>query len=95
MTEVRFPEKKVAARSFEHPDGSTGVLALLTVDDLQLADAFDLEGDFEATTTMIPLRHNTDGRTDFEEYRHEDGDIVFEMTDQQFAELQSFITEAL
>ena len=95
MPEVRIPESRAEVREFEHPDGSTGIMAGTRLSGDELADRFDLDGDYGDAPVVLPFRHNTDGRTDFEEYRHEDGDIVFEMTDEQFSELRDFIRATL
>lgn len=93
--EVRFPADDVPVREFEHPDGSTGIMAGIGVSGNELADKFNLDGDYGDGPVVIPFRKNTDGRTDFEEYRHEGDDIVFEMTDAQFQELRTFIDQSL
>lgn len=92
--EVRFPDDDVTVKEFEHPDGSTGIMAGLSTSTNELAERFDLDFDGD-DPVVIPFRKNTDGRTDFEQYHHDDDDIVFEMTETQFRELRFYIQASL
>lgn len=95
MPEVRFPEDSVTVKEFTHPDGSDAAMAAVTVTTAEMAAAFDLDGDYDGEQIIVPLRHNTDGRTDFESYRTDGDDIVFEMTTAQRDDLREKLDRML
>lgn len=77
--------KRDAVQEFEHPNGERGILIGVNTTEGELVDQFDLDVEPEEQAIVMPLKHKADGATNFETYEFdEEGNLVVEMTDDQF-----------
>lgn len=100
MKQIELDASAVEIVKMPHddPDEVWRMLVLLTLPEAELADAFGITGDYSTTAyTMVPLKHNFDGVTNFQDYEKSDAGetVTIEFDDDQFTEVRRRIGKML
>lgn len=83
------------ATHFEHPNGEEGIFLVYSGPIGAVMEPFDIELDVPDEQVIVPFKHKADGGYNFCSYDYTETEVVLEVTDAMFEEIQQFFIDAL
>lgn len=91
MPELSFPRDAATLKEWTHPNGERGIMIGFHLPMSDLAAIYDIDGIDDGTPTVMPLKHNADGATNFEDYREENDELIVTQTDEQYEQVRAYL----